>query len=103
MTRIGPRERIPLYMSIPDNEVVTNKKFGGIMIDDWPDDEERRRNSKRYKEADRRKKMDFTEDEIRAYKEMMALSPEERLRRAVMMILPADSKFSENGQGEKGR
>jgi hypothetical protein len=58
---------------------------------EWPTPSERKKNLKAYRHALAVSKCKFTEDEKEAFRNMMALPPSERLRRAVMMILPKGS------------
>jgi len=60
---------------------------------EWPTPSERRKNILAYRHALALSKCKFTEDELASFRNMMALPPSQRLRRAVKMILPKDSKL----------
>jgi hypothetical protein len=61
---------------------------------EWPTRSERRKNIRVYRLALAASKCMFTQDELDSYRNMMALPPSERLRRAVMMMLPRNSRMT---------
>ena len=61
---------------------------------DWPTRTERRKNLRVYKSALISMKCRFTEDELEAYRRMMALPPSERLRRAMGLMVPRNSRLN---------